>query len=238
MDIKLYCIPVGKLVFDMPMMSATLPMYCYLIEHPKGRILVDTGMSYPYRDEFAVMEESETIVPRLAELGYKPDDIDYLVISHMHIDHCGNMDAFPNSTLIVRKEELRSAWWPEIGEGGYDLRTYEKTRGFRFIQLADDVDFDLFMDGSIVLIDTRGHSRGHQSVIVDLPNTGKVVLAVDAVPGLDTLMSGFSARPTADSWASVRSIQKIRHLYDIGYKVFFPHDVKHSPEKLSPAYYD
>ena len=184
------------------------------------------------------MEEDDLIVPQLARLGYKPDDIDYVVISHMHQDHAGNMDCFPNATFIIRREELRSAWWPMVGEGGYCYHNYEKTRDFKYIQPEDDEDYDVFLDGRIVLIDTRGHSRGHQSVVVDLPNTGKVLLPIDAAPGKETLSDGFSRRPTVDSWDAVRSIRKLKQMADCGYLVLYAHDVGNPPEKLAPAYYD
>lgn len=236
MDLKLYCFYVGGI--KLPFMEEPMPMYAYLIRHPKGLVLVDTGQSYPLRDENAVMEESDTILPQLKKLGYTPDDIDYVVISHMHMDHVGYIDSFPNATFIVRKAELQAAWWPEIFERGYDLRTYEHTRGFRFIQLGSDEDFDVFEDGRIVLIDTRGHSRGHQSVVLDLPNTGKVVLAVDAAPDKEMLDRGFSDRPNTDSYQEARSLQKIRHLADCGCRIFYAHDPKNTHEKLAPEYYD
>ena len=237
MDMKLYCFQVGS--FRLPTLEVAMPMYAYLIEHPKGRVLVDTGQSYELRDECSLFEEEDTIVPQLARLGYTPDDIDYVVISHMHLDHAGYMSSFPNAVFIVRKEELRAAWWPEPYEKpGYQFPTYEKARGFRYIQPGIDEDYDVFMDGSIVLIDTRGHTRGHQSVVLDLPNTGKVVLTIDAAPDKEILDRGFSGRPGVDSYQEVRSLQKLRHLADSGYKVFFAHDPKNPHEKLAPQYYD
>ena len=236
MDMKLYCFQVGAI--KIPTLPEALPMYAYLIEHPKGRVLVDTGESYALRGEFTVMEESDTIVPQLARLGYTPDDIDYVVISHLHLDHAGYMDSFPNAAFIVRKEELRAAWWPEPYELGYRLPNFEHTRNFRFIQPEVEEDFDVFMDGAVVLIDTRGHSRGHQSVLLDLPNTGKVLLAIDAAPDKEIFDRGYSGRPGVDSYQEVRSLQKLRHLVDAGYQIFFAHDAKHPHEKLAPLYYD
>ncbi len=238
MDMKLYCFRVGVIAFHAPMPEVEIPMYVYLIEHPKGLILVDTGMNILWPDKFAVMQEDDLIVPQLAKLGYNPVDIDYVVISHMHFDHAGNMASFPNATFIVRREELRSAWWPIAGDdGGYCYRDYENTRDFKFIQLEDDEDYDVFLDGRIVLIDTRGHSRGHQSVVVDLPNTGKVILGIDAAPGKEALMSGSSSR-SVDNWAAVRSIQKLKHLNDCGGLMLYAHDPGNPPEKLAPLYYD
>ncbi len=233
---KLYCFQVGAI--KLPMLPDAMPIYAYLIEHPKGRVLVDTGESYELRDECAVMEEEETILPQLARLGCTPDDIDYVVISHMHLDHAGYMSSFPNAVFLVRKEELRAAWWPEPYEHGYSLPTYEKTRDFKYIQLDPDEDYDVFMDGSIILIDTSGHSRGHQSVVLDLPNTGKVVLAIDAAPEKEILDRGFSGRPFVDTGREANSLRKLRHFADCGYKMFFAHDPKNPHEKLAPLYYD
>jgi glyoxylase-like metal-dependent hydrolase (beta-lactamase superfamily II) len=232
---KLYCFHVGSIAE--PHFQIVIPIYAYLIEHPKGRILVDTGESYELRDENAVMEEKDTIISKLAELGYTPDDIGYVVISHMHLDHSGYMNYFPNSTFIARKEELKAAWWPEASEGGYLFSTYDKTRNFKFIQPADDEDYDIFMDGSVVLIDTRGHSRGHQSVVLNLPNTGKTVLTIDAAPTRESL-ERTAPRGFTDSWQSVRSLQKLKHLASCGYKMIFAHDPENPPEKVCPQYFE
>jgi len=236
MDMKLYCFYVGAI--KPPMIKVPMPMYVYLIEHPKGLVLIDTGESYENRDENAIIEKEDTIIPKLAQLGYKPDDIDYVVISHMHQDHVGYMEDFPNATFIVRKEELKSAWWPEVGDFGYDFVNYANTRGFKYIQLPDDVDYDIFMDGTIVLIDTRGHSRGHQSVVLDLPNTGKTVLTIDAAPEKIMLDRGFAGRPCYDGWQWVESLRKLKHLADCGYKMLYAHDADNTPEKIAPEYYD
>ena len=236
MEMKLYCFRVGAI--KLPELEDALPIYAYLIEHPKGRILVDTGESYELRDENAIMTSEDTILPQLARIGYAPEDIDYVVISHMHLDHAGYMGSFPDATFIVRKEELRAAWWPEPYEQGYLLATYEKTRDFKYIQLEIDEDYDVFMDGRIVLIDTRGHSRGHQSVVLDLPNTGKVVLAIDAAPDQEILDRGFSGRPCVDTAREARSLRRLGHLAASGYQLFFAHDPKHPHGKLAPLYYD
>jgi N-acyl homoserine lactone hydrolase len=244
---KLYCIQVGAFRLPRGFVAArckdagvltVMPIYTYLIEHPKGRILVDTGQSYEMRDENTIMEEKDTILSRLAAIGLKPDDIDYVVISHMHLDHSGYMNYFPNSTFIARKEELKAAWWPEACEGGYVFPTYEKTRKFKFIQPADDEDYDIFMDGSVVLIDTRGHSRGHQSVVLNLLKTGKTVLINDAAPIKEVLERSLLPGTCTDNWQAMRSVQKLVHLESCGYKMIFAHDPDNLPEKAFPAYFE
>ncbi len=244
---KLYCIKVGAFKLPRGFVAArcrdanvltVMPIYTYLIEHPKGLVLVDTGQSYELRDDNTIMEEQDTILNKLARLGYTPDDVRYVVMSHLHLDHSGYMNAFQNSTFIVRKEELKAAWWPEACEGGYVFPTYDKTRGCKFIQPADDEDYDIFMDGTVVLIDTRGHSRGHQSVVLNLPNTGKTVLINDAAPIREVLERSLLPGTCTDNWQAMRSIQKLNHLQACGCMMIFAHDPDNLPEKSFPDYYD
>ena len=244
---KLYNIQVGAFRLPRGFVAArcenaneltVMPMYVYLIVHPKGLVLVDTGQNYDLRDSASIMSADDAVISKLKACGYSPDDIKYVVMSHLHLDHSGYMNYFPKSTFIARKEELKAAWWPEACEGGYQFPTFEKTRGFKFIQLADEEDFDIFGDGSIVLIDTRGHSRGHQSVIVDLPNSGKILLVCDAAPLREVLDRMLLPGTCTDNWQAVRSIQKLRHLEECGHTLIFAHDPENLPERNFPEYMD
>ena len=215
-----------------------MPIFVYLIEHEKGLILVDTGQSYAMRDDNSIIKENDVILVKLRELGYTPDDIKYVVMSHLHLDHSGYMNDFPTSTFIVRKEELKAAWWPEACEGGYVFPTFDKTRGYKFIQPADDENYDIFMDGNVVLIDTRGHSRGHQSLMLNLTETGKVVLACDAAPLKEVLERKLLPGTCTDNWQAVHSVEKLLHLQECGYKIIFAHDPENLPEKIYPEYFE
>lgn len=246
-NMKLYCIQVGAFRLPRGFVAArckdanvltVMPIFVYLIEHPKGLILVDTGQSYEMRDENTIMEEKDTIIHKLAVLGYKPDDIDFVVISHMHLDHSGYMNSFPYSTFIARKEELKAAWWPEACEGGYVFPTYEKTRKYKFIEPIDDEDYDIFMDGTVVLIDTKGHSRGHQSVVLNLPNTGKIVLIADAAPLKEVMERSLLPGTCTNNWQAMRSIQKLVHMEQCGYKMIYAHDPDNLPLVKFPEYFD
>ncbi len=246
-NMKLYCIKVGAFRLPRGFVAARcrdagvfteMPIYAYLIEHPQGLVLVDTGQSYEMRDENTVMEEQDTIIHKLKALGYTPDDVKYVVMSHLHLDHSGYMNDFPHSTFIVRKEELKAAWWPEACEGGYVFPTFDKTRKYAFIQPADDEDYDIFMDGTVVLIDTRGHSRGHQSVVLDLPNAGKMVLINDAAPIKEVMECMLLPGTCTDNWQAMRSVEKLRHYEACGYKMIYAHDPDNPPEKSFPEYFD
>ena len=243
---KLYCIQVGSFRMPRGFVAArctnandvtVMPIFVYLIEHEKGLILVDTGQSYAMRDDNSILEENGTVIPKLAELGYTPDDVKYVVMSHLHLDHSGYMNDFPNSTFIVRKEELKAAWWPEACEGGYVFPTFDKTRGYKFVQPADEESYDIFLDGSIVLIDTRGHSRGHQSLVLTLPETGKLVLACDAAPLKEVLERRLLPGTCTDNWQAIRSVEKLIHYEENGYKIIYAHDPDNLPDKVFPEFF-
>lgn len=215
---------------------ASIPAYCYLLEHDKGRVLVDTGLA---NEGLGVVREGEDVVSQLAGLGLTPSDIDYVVLTHMHLDHAAYMSAFPEATFVVRHEELKMAWWPDHFEGGYVLEQYAKTREFNFIEPADDEELDLFGDGSVRLLDTRGHSRGHQSVLVTLERDGRFVIAGDAAYFSRNLEEWILPGICTSSLDAERSIARLRHLRDCGWKLLFGHDEGQEQElRIVPAYYE
>jgi N-acyl homoserine lactone hydrolase len=153
---------------------------CYLIHHAtQGYMLWDTGVTdalfgRPERPPPANggpnWRKPKSLAGQLDELGVKPSDIKYLPISHSHPDHIGNVELFPQSTLLVQKAEYD---WPlPLGVGRFKAEhPVTKLEG----------DHDVFGDGSATLISTPGHTPGHQSLLLKLPNTGALLLSGDAV---------------------------------------------------------
>lgn len=153
---------------------------CYLVKHPKGWLLWDTGVA----DAIAAMPDGavpsdprglhwrrpRTLAAQLEQLQLKPSDIRYVAISHSHPDHIGNLALFPTATLLVQAAEYD---WP--GPDGAPrfppAPAPEKLAG----------DRDVFGDGSVMILATPGHTPGHQSLLVKLPHTGAVLLSGDAV---------------------------------------------------------
>jgi glyoxylase-like metal-dependent hydrolase (beta-lactamase superfamily II) len=100
-----------------------------VIKHPKGNVLFDTGNndkiikdpSY-WGASFTALKPVNTpdvaIDVQLQKIGLKPDDIKYVVPSHLHLDHGGNVGKFPNSTIVVQRDEIQNAFWPKAGTGG------------------------------------------------------------------------------------------------------------------------
>ena len=101
---------------------------------------------------------------------------------------------------------------------------YKNTRDFNYIELEDNVDYDVFGDGSIICFDTRGHTRGHQSVLVTLPNSGKIVIAADAASlpeNLDLMVP--PGRAIYSTERGLLAIEKLRKLRDEGALVMMGH---------------
>jgi N-acyl homoserine lactone hydrolase len=220
----------------------TIPVCFYLIDHPKGLVLFDTGMrldNWPLEEQKNAAQEPDQLIDKqLIKLGIRPEDVKYVIMSHFHDDHTGGMTVFPQATFIARKAELRAAWWPDKYQWAYNYADYKDTRYFKFIELNDTEDFDVFLDGSIVCIDTKGHTQGHQSLVLNLPHTGKTVLTADAAHLSDVLNEG--ALPFVwNAEASVRAIARIQHLRDNGAFVIMAHDPdQFKTLKVVPEYYD
>jgi len=193
-------VPKSLLQSGAPATATPVPVGFYVVRHPKGNVLFDTGnndriITDPaYWGPFIqglnpVRTPDVAIDTQLAKIGLKPDDIKYVVVGHMHLDHGGNIGKFPKSTLIVQKDEVKNAFWPEPGTAGPyipgDFMMLRNPAGepmatkWPMIQLAGDLD--LFNDQSAVIKRWVGHTPGSQMMIVRLPKTGTVILTSDNV---------------------------------------------------------
>ena len=127
---KLYALCTGYIELDRASMLSdlapgqpwTVPVMSFLVDHPRGRLLFDTGVHCQARLDpigrlgeersrrLAVKSgEGDDVVPQLARLGLKPDDVRYVANSHLHFDHCGGNEFFPRATFLVQRAELEAA---------------------------------------------------------------------------------------------------------------------------------
>jgi N-acyl homoserine lactone hydrolase len=206
-DTKLYVFSSGALTIGKGILQnlapteppIKVPVGFYVIKHPKGNVLFDTGNndniikdpSY-WGASFDALKPVNTpdvaIDTQLQKIDLKPDDIKYVVVSHLHLDHGGNVGKFPNSTIVVQKDEIRNAFWPEAGTGGpyiigdvMPLRAPGATYANKVKMLQLEGDLDLFGDGSIVVKRWVAHTPGSQMMTVRLKNTGLLILTGDNV---------------------------------------------------------
>ena len=213
-----------------------LSVTCYLIKHGQDWLLFDTGlgdaiinMPEGQKSNAGVWTVKKTLTSQLAELGLKPSDIGFLVLSHSHPDHVGNLDLFSQSTLVVQKAE-------------YDWKLPNGTPRFKpeMKAIKADGDYDLFGDGSVMLIATHGHSPGHQCLLVRLPKTGAVLLTGDAV---HTKANWDSHRVPERNFNVPQSLAALDRmamvLKENNAQLWIGHEPSEVPlRKYAPAYYD
>ena len=206
-DIKLYAFSSGALTIGKGILQnlapteppIKIPVGFYVIKHPKGNVLFDTGNndniikdpSY-WGPNFEALKPVNTpdvaIDTQLQKIDLKPDDIKYVVVSHLHLDHGGNVGKFPNSTIVAQKDEILNAFWPQPGTGGpyiigdvMPLRAAGSDYPNKVQMLQLEGDLDLFGDGTIVVKRWVAHTPGSQMMTVRLKNTGLVILTGDNV---------------------------------------------------------
>lgn len=206
-DTRLYAFSSGALTIGKGILQnlapndppIKIPVGFYVIKHPKGNVLFDTGNndriitdpSY-WGDAFKSLKPVNTpdvaIDAQLKKIGLSPNDIKYVVVSHLHLDHGGNVGKFPNSTIIVQKDEIENAFWPQPGTGGpymvgdvMPLRAPNSNypNAVKMIQLNGD--YDIFGDGSMVVKRWVAHTPGSQMMTVKLKNSGTIILTGDNV---------------------------------------------------------
>lgn len=172
----------------------TLPVSSYLIEHPKGLILIDTGWNKlirqsNWRELGLQLQINKGYLPagwsideRLQTLGYRTSDIDYVLMSHLHCDHASGLKLVKDAKkILVSKEEWEIAnklplvYLPHEWDG-VNVRTYSFEQG----KIGPfNKSLDIFGDGSVVQVYTPGHSSGLTSTLIKGGNGKYVLLAAD-----------------------------------------------------------
>lgn len=223
----------------------TIPIVGYLIQTDDGKnILVDTGMDRvhiedpdatfggtPFGEVLKVrMGPDDYIVNQLGKLGLTPDDIDILVATHFHFDHAGNTRDFTRSEIVVQRDCYEDIMRPDAP---YPRSTYDiPGLNWRII------DGDTEIAPGVTLLKTPGHTPGHMSVLVDLPESGKIIIGIDAIYVQDNLDKdnwGAYADPDA-ARASARRLQEMAQRE--GALLLYGHDpAQWATLKKAPEYY-
>jgi glyoxylase-like metal-dependent hydrolase (beta-lactamase superfamily II) len=163
-----------------------MPCPSFLVEHPRGLVLFDTGVSPkgladPERwfpdlvARFGFDCDADLGVDvQLRSLGYRTDQVSYVVPSHLHLDHAGGLYLFPDATFLIGAGEMDFAYHPDGGTRAYFLLDdIAPTRGFRWIETNQD--FDLFGDGSVRILYSPGHTPGSLALFVRLPSRNLIL---------------------------------------------------------------
>lgn len=202
-----------------------LPVSCYLIEHPDGKILIDTGWDTKYAYErprrffgmldnisAPVIERNDGIDSKLKNCGIMPEEISRVYFSHMDFDHTSGIP-------LVKKAQHFFAAKDEIADAGkYFFRYVKETWNEISIEPFEYTNsgigpvgrtYDVFGDGSVLLVNTPGHSHGHFSVKIT-GTTGKyVILAGDSVYTQTSVSNHIMPGFTVDKKLACKSVEWI-----------------------------
>jgi N-acyl homoserine lactone hydrolase len=250
---KLYVIPLGFLEHDKGLVMAgksgliVSPITTYLIETDKARILYDCGanpdvMKDPtscWKGLIKIIkpkiEPSDHIVERLREINLKPNDIDYVVQSHLHFDHAGGLRFFTKSNIIVHRNDYRFAHNPDpYFKSGY------LSEDFNYPELNwKFIDGDQVLVPGVTIILTHGHTPGHLSMVVDLQHQGTIVLAGDSIQLKENLEKMINSGTCINQELAYQAILRLKAIADRSRGEIWPgHDIDLWQKlKKSPEFY-
>jgi glyoxylase-like metal-dependent hydrolase (beta-lactamase superfamily II) len=209
-----------------------VPVPCYLIEHPKGRVLFDSGLHIDtqtdYKERLGAMskyftvhfEPGEEISAQLARVDLSVDDIDLVINSHLHYDHAGGNEQLPNSRVLVQRREWEAAHDADlIAANAYLPADYDHGHVLELV----NGEHDVFGDGCLSCLPTHGHTPGHQSLRI---RTGSknIVLCGDACYLRRSLEELRLPLVVHDREAMMESLVRLRMLRDRGARIFYGHD--------------
>jgi N-acyl homoserine lactone hydrolase len=236
---KLYLMQLSTTTLPLPA-GRTLDLVsgCYLIETNDGRhILIDSGLASdaPLTQVMPPAKDEKNVITHLAELGLGPADVDMLICTHFDVDHAGYHDAFKMAEFVVQREHYTLA---RSGHPRFAAARAHWDHPDLYYRL---VDGDLDLLPGLTLLETSGHTPGHQSVLVHLPQTGPVVLAIDAVMTQSSFSVDRRAWPNDDNEEQLRA--STRKLLDLVERenvklVVFGHDGQQwRTLRKAPEYY-
>jgi len=209
-----------------------MPVSSILLRDTRGNVLFDTGCHPSVAQDPAarwggltklmmpIMGPNDNVLAGLAALGLKPGDIDVVVCSHLHPDHCGCNAFFTKATVILHARELEAARAANAAAWGYVAAEWDHPMPIEPVA----GERDLYGDGRIVLIPLPGHTPGSLAALVALERTGRVLLASDTVSLRATLDTGIVPKNTWNADALIKSLAEVRRIEARGAMVVCGHD--------------
>ncbi|WP_024573677.1 MULTISPECIES: N-acyl homoserine lactonase family protein [unclassified Afipia] len=209
-----------------------LPVSCMLMRHVQGNVLFDTGCHPQVAENpvarlgglakfmTPVMPPGEHVLSGLKSVGLGADDVDVVVCSHFHTDHCGCNEFFKKATIFVHALELEAAKAPDAVSNGYLAIDWDHPIPLNVI----DKQTDIFGDGKITLIPLPGHTPGTVGALVKLDRSGEFLLTSDAVSIRANLDTDAVPRNTKNPELFLRSFAEVRKIESGGATVICSHD--------------
>lgn len=209
-----------------------LPVTSALLRHAQGNVLFDTGCHPSVVDDpqarwgglakimTPIMPRDENVLTGLAAIAVEPGDIDVVLCSHLHPDHCGCNAFFKRATVIVQARDVAAARAPDAAKFGFLSAEWDV--GLPLDEIEGQRD--LFGDGRIVLIPLPGHTPGSMGALVALERDGQFLLAADTVTLRSTLDTGVLPRNIWNADALTQSLAEVKRIEAQGATVICGHD--------------
>lgn len=261
--LRLYVMDGGTIIIDAPekfgrtretVQNSNMSCPVYLIVHPKGTLLFDTGLGdryfgHPFNENLlgdppkpaplqSFVLVIKTLKSQLQQIGYPPSKITYLALSHPHADHVGNANDFAGSTFLVHQGDHDMMFGPDVKADSPLYENYSALKGSKTKIINGD--YDVFGDGTVVLLSTPGHTPGHQSLYVKLPKTGGVLLTGDVWHYPEDVKDDTMPEREKASGMTEASRKKLQEfIAKTGAQMWIGHDINlFSKLKHSPEFYD
>ena len=223
-----------------------LPIYSWVIEHPQGIIVIDTGETarvaepgyfpwwHPYY-KVGVREwvrPEEEVGPQLRALGITPNDVRWVVMTHLHTDHAGGLHHFPRAEILVSRTEYQNASGFRGQLGGYLPQHWPAWFNPTLIEFASQPcgpfpgSYTLTTAGDVQLVPTPGHTLGHLSVIVQ-ENKNALFFAGDTSYTQQIMLSQAIDGVAADEALAQQTLRRILEYTQATPTIYLP---SHDPE--------
>ncbi len=202
-----------------PVAGQSCPVLAYLVLHPSGRLLFDTGFAEDPAIDEIYHPVRRSLDDALHAAGVRRDEVTAVVNCHLHFDHCGGNPMLPGVPIFVQRREFEAAREP-----GYTLPGLAEFDGADIRVLDGDAEI---LPG-LTLLATPGHTNGHQSLMVDT-RSGPVVLAGQAAYTVDEYADPqnghiWGLKAAADQHQYRRSLQRLRELQP--QRLYLAHDTR------------
>ena len=226
----------NKLISTDELNRVELSLNCLLIETPEGNVLIDTGINDKLKDRFKEiykMDRDITFVESLNRMGFKPENIDFVINTHLHFDHCGGntikkdgklIPTFPNAKYIVQKQE-----WSDATDSNERTKASYLKENFMPVKESGQL---MLVHGNyevlpgIKVIMTNGHTKGHQSVLIESEGE-KAIYFGDLIPTASHIKIPYIA---AYDLFPLAVVEKKKEILELAIKekwlLIFEHDPK------------
>lgn len=232
-----FTLPANFLVLHEPG-DVTIPVPCFLIEHPRGLVLFDTGIIAEASEQPLSVYDEQTLA--FNQLAYSPDqrvdrqierlgfsigDVTHVVLSHLHDDHTGGLRLFPHADIFIGAGELPHAYWPHPPQRNlFRYRDIDPARDFTWHELDDD--HDIFGDGAVTVLRFPGHTPGSSGLLVRLPSRN-LILTGDAVHLRSAIEK---TMPMGGDWNTMESVRSIRRMVRLAKSIPADIWIGHDPQ--------